>query len=329
MIDSIKLGFHCYLTSKQLEEWTMMTSTQYKPTSKISTKFQTWIKFPYGSIHVKYYPQDRNNRPEPLLLFEMSLPKLVYGNNIQMIDSPSLAIQKAQEIIGQYFYIPSVDLTMGTLYRLDLCYNFQVGEQVSEWIRQLFKLEYPRRKTKPYYPTEGVQYYSKRASLSFYNKEDETKDPTAHGILRMEASWRDKNQIGKLVNKPLATIGDFSSDVTVVLLNKELDRLGVNGQSPDDPTAALRILLKKKGLKWGFHLFGHLHARQIASRKVLIKMGVSRQIISRSQKKIKAAGLSMSIAENGVVLPKLVIDPKSIMGRDKTPMIYIGNGLDH
>ena len=291
----------------------MKEREQSYPTKKTRIKYETWLRFTKGSIHVIYYPQDRNNRPEPLLLYGMSLPKLVYGNNIHMIHTPSSAIEKAHQIIGQYAYIPRVDLNQGILYRMDLCYNFQVGEYVPEWIRQLYKLEYPRRKTKPYYPSQGVQYYSRKASLSFYGKEAETRDSDAHGILRMEASWRDKNQIGKLVGKPLATIGDFTSEVVFSLLNAELEKLGIKDRAPVDSLATLRILQGKYRPEQGVRLFGFLMARQIASSKEMKAMGMTKQTISRNQKEIREAGLSMSIAKNEVALPKLVITPRSIV----------------
>jgi hypothetical protein len=149
--------------------------------------------------------------------------------------------------------------------------------------------------------------------LSFYDKEAETRDPDAHEILRMEASWRDKNQIGKLVGKPLATIGDFTSDIAVSLLNSELKKLGIKDQAPLDSLATLRILMDKFGSEQGVRLYGYLNARQIASSREMKVMGMSKQTISRSQKQLRDAGLCMSIAKNEVALPMLGIIPRSIV----------------
>jgi len=280
------------------------------PTKKTRIKHETWInKTEIGSIHVVYYPQNWKGQPVPLLLFEMSLPKLVYGDNIHTISSPSSAIEKAHEIIRQYPYIPKVDLNKGILYRIDLCHNFQVGEFVPEWIRQLFKLEYPWRKTKPYYPTNGVRYHSGKASLSFYDKEEETNDSSAHGMLRMEASWEGRHQIGCLISRQKAMIGDFTSEVVATLLNAELAKLGILDQAPLDSLATLRVLMKQYGSEQGIRLFGHMQSRQIASSRELKAMGVPAPTIYRSNKLIRDAGLSMSIAENKVALPMLVIAP--------------------
>jgi hypothetical protein len=129
----------------------------------------------------------------------------------------------------------------------------------------------------------------------------------------MEASWRDKNRIGKLVGKPLATIGDFTSKVVVSLLNAELEKLGIKDRAPVDSLATLRILTEKYGSEQGVRLYGHLNARQIASNKEMKAMGMTKQTISRSQNQIRDAGLSMCIAENEVALPKLMITPRSIV----------------
>jgi len=311
LLDTVKLGFKISPSNEQLEKWELKVNSKYEPTRTTRFMSLSWLRFEEGSIRVKYYPQNVNTRPEPLLLIEMSLPKLVYGNNIQEIFSTSRAIEKGNQIIGQYSHIPRVDLNEGILYRIDLCHNFQVGAYVSEWIRQLYKLEYPRRKTKPYYPSQGVQYFSKRASLSFYNKEDECKNVSAHGILRMEASYRDKNQIGKLVGKSLATIGDFTSEGVVSHLNGLLQKLGIKDQAPADSLGALRILMNQYSSEQAVRLNGFLMARQIASSKELKAMGMVKQTISRSTKQIRAAGLSMCVADNVFPLPKLVINPRS------------------
>jgi hypothetical protein len=310
IIDTVKLGFHIPLSLEQLEEWDLKVNRRYKPTRTTRFMYLSWLRFEEGSIRVKYYPQDLKGQPVPLLLFEMSLPMLVYGNNIHTISSPSMAIEKAHEIIGQYPYIPKVDLNQGILHRIDLCHNFQVGEFVPEWIRQLYKLDYPWRKTKPYYPTNGVRYHSEKASLSFYDKEELTRDSSAHGMLRMEASWKGRHQIGCLIGRQRATLGDFSSVVVATLLNAELEKLGIKDQAPLDSLATLRILMAKYGSEQAVRLFGHMHARQIASSRELKAMGISEQTIWRSKNQIKEAGLSMSITENEVALPMLVLTPR-------------------
>jgi hypothetical protein len=316
MYDSIRVGFALAPTSEQLEKWDKVKVREkhfenHSLTKKTSFEYETWLRFKGGSIHVIYYPQDLHNEPEPLLLFEMSLPKLVYGDNIHMLFDPSLAIERAHQIISQHSHVPMVDLNQGVLYRIDLCYNFLVGEFVSEWIRQLFKLKYPRRKTKPYYPFEGVQYYSQKASLSYYGKEAETRDSNAQGILRMEATWRDKSQIGQLVGKPLAKIGDFPIEVVDSLLNAELEKLGIKDRAPFDSLAPLRILVKKYRPEQGRRLYGTLSALQKGSSADLKAMGITKQTISRDRKAIIAAELCMCTADNEIALPVLVITPRS------------------
>jgi hypothetical protein len=314
LFDTVIVGFHLSPTSQQLEEWDRVKIRQkHYMTYSSHYKYETWLRFNKGNIHVVYYPQDEHNEAKPLLLFEMSLPKLVYGDNIHMIFDPGLAIEKANQIIRQHSYMPIVDLNQGILYRIDLCFNILLGDSILEWIQQLLKLEYPRRKTKPYYPSEGVQYYSRRATLSFYGKEAESKNPDAHGILRMEASWRGKNRIEELVGKSDVMIAEFNSELAVSLLIAELAKLGIKDRAPVDSHATLRILVKKYGSEQGVRLYGFMNAIQIASSSEMKAIGMTKQTISRNRKQIRDAGLSMCIAENDYALPKLVINPRSTL----------------
>jgi DNA-binding XRE family transcriptional regulator len=225
-----------------------------------------------------------------------------------MITDPSPAIRLANSIIQSQPHIPLIDLFSGTLYRIDLCYNFQVGNHVSEFISQLFKLEYPHRKTKPYYPTNGVLYYSQKSSLTIYDKEEECKDLSACGLLRAEASWRDKYLIGNLVGKIIAKIGDFTLDTYKQLLNNELHKVGLCDTIFTDPTTALKVLTIRYGTEHGLRLFGYMYARQTMTRKQMIdNLQVSKQSVYRNNKEIVGAGLSMSLANNGEILPQLKI----------------------
>jgi len=323
MIDTVVIGFPIEPVKRQLEPW-HVTITKQSPQKnghkKLHTKFQTWLEYDSGKIHVTYYPQDMLNRPNPVILYEMSLPRLVYGNNLVLLEDPSLAIKKANQIIEQNPIVPRVDLNCGAVYRIDLCYNFQVGEFVSEWIRQLSKLEYPRRKTKPYYPSDGVRYHSGKATLTFYDKEEKSHNAKAYGILRMEATWKGRTQIGKLVGLPEARLGDFPIHLILSILDSELKKLGIKDREPIDPMASQTALIKQYGPEQGTRLFGFLCSSQQARKKDLLALGMSKQTISRNRKQIQEAGLSFGIAEEGHLLPSLVIQPQSTVERDHIPM---------
>lgn len=312
MIDTVKIGFPVSPTEDQLKEW--WSKTTRLPQGIIIKVYWTSIKFNGTSIRVDYYPQDLKLKPNPLLLFTLSLPYLVYGNNIQMIADPSPAIRLANSIIKSQTHIPTVDLFEGILYRIDLCYNFKVGEHVGEIINQLFKLEFPHRKTKPYYPTNGVQFYSTKSTLTLYDKEEECKDPSAHGLLRAESSWRDKYLIGKLVGKRVASIRDFTLNICANLLNIELKKAGVYDRIFADPNTAFTVLAHVYGPDYGMHLFGHLCARQTMTRKEMLERGISRNTIYRHDKDIRNAGLVLSMTNAQDQLPQLVIDPLCITG---------------
>ena len=95
----------------------------------------------------------------------------------------TLQTQNYQIVTG----IPKVNLWFGILARLDVCYNHKVGELVPYYIDALQSLEYSRRKTGPW-TTEGVQYKNKQMSTKFYDKEKESGNSEAYGILRQETT---------------------------------------------------------------------------------------------------------------------------------------------
>lgn len=132
-----------------------------------------------------YYPQGYDMRP--LLTLELSLPKIIYGNNYRMLLAIDSSIKVGNKILSEVPHAPILDLAEGILLRVDMCYNHQVGEAVDDYIRAMRDLEYPHRRTK-YHRGEGVEFRSKHITTKFYNKQRETGMVEAAGILRQETT---------------------------------------------------------------------------------------------------------------------------------------------
>lgn len=62
---------------------------------------------------------------KPLLTLEVSLPKLIYGNNYQMLGSLDGTIQIGNMFLAIVSHAPILDLAEGILILLDMCYNHQ------------------------------------------------------------------------------------------------------------------------------------------------------------------------------------------------------------
>lgn len=123
-------------------------------------------------IKYAYYPYALGGTP--LLKIEFSLPHVLYGNNSIMIYDIQRAVNAASALLPVIPGIPHLDLWAGRLYRLDVCYNHQVGNLVPYYNNAIGHLRYPRRESPTVYGNNGVQFKNKRASFKVYDKMEET-----------------------------------------------------------------------------------------------------------------------------------------------------------
>ncbi len=258
-------------------------------------------------VRIVYYPQDMFGNPYELSLVECSLPKLVYGTNVEMLIDVEPALKALESVVNDFFK-RTVDLSMAELDRIDLCYNHQVDSHVGEWIQYLFKCHYSQRKTKPYYPTDGVQFYSTKATLSFYDKLQQSKLEGAWGILREESSYVNKGSVRRALHttEPVL-IGNFSPEVVEGILRAENNKLGIEGAVVADKTVALRHLVAERGAEQGMRLFGYLYAASIAPAKKLCELGINERTLYRNKQQIKECGIGPQLGEHSIKLPSLDI----------------------
>lgn len=194
MLDTIRLKFPIALELEQLQGWIQkITSTQsggFRQSFIYNPKINDDVMLKYT-----YYPLGYDCKP--LLLLEFSLPKLLYGNNFQMLGSIDGTIKLANMFLAHVPNAPILDLAEGILIRLDICYNHQVGDAVDDYIKALGYLDYPHRRTK-YHRYEGVEFKAKHITTKFYNKQHESGIPEAFGILRQETTIMSSKAIQKL-----------------------------------------------------------------------------------------------------------------------------------
>jgi len=129
-----------------------------------------------------YYPDQKK------LFLECSLPKILFNNNYSMIHLEDLQeiSQIIQDLIQEELKIQVEDLSSWKVHKMDLCFNFQVGELVKDYLRYFQKIFLPYAGASIVFQDETVTWKSKSKGLKFYDKMRESKDPGAEGILRME-----------------------------------------------------------------------------------------------------------------------------------------------
>lgn len=311
MLDTVQVMAHVSPTSKQLENW--LNNPLIIPGEEPRNKFFQNAAMDSGAgINLIYYPSNPRY-PEPALLIQVSLPKVLYGNNVEMITSQGDiddAIREVNDFIGGTPWIPNVDIGKEALYRIDLAYNHQVGDRVQDYIRALSNLDYPLRKTEPYLH-EGVQFFSSAASTKFYDKHQESLLQSALGILRQETTLRRNSYIARRMGGQRPTLRDVTPLWVSETLQEDLRRLGLLNGMITNRDLALEILTSHYGMNTAMHLLGYLMASQSMTTEQMIDNGTSERSIQRWNKMLADAGVSLAMTDAKVALPPLTIDMES------------------
>jgi hypothetical protein len=146
--------------------------------------------------YIVYYSNTKS------LIIQLSIPKFLYGQNIRVINKKDINTfwerfeQKLKELLGIV-----VERSKWIVQRIDVCWNFKVGNKVSDYIKYLGTRKLPYKNTYCINQSETVIYKNKSSRIMFYDKQKEckvNKQPEdiiskAEGILRMEISPSYKN----------------------------------------------------------------------------------------------------------------------------------------
>jgi hypothetical protein len=218
--------------------------------------------------------------------------------------------------------LPPLDLWEGVLYRLDVYYNHQVKSLVPHFIKALFSLDYSHRKPERY-TNQGVQFYSKLSTTKFYDKRKERcykKDKLgallAKGILRQETTLYGK-KIQIQTGKAKPTLRDITPDLLFEVLENELRKLNLLGNSIGTCETTVKILCEKYGPKAGMYYFGLLKAKLDSPSKEIIvsNSNLHPRSLDRQLNKIVNAGIPLTLTEYLEPLPPLVIDRETDLGK--------------
>jgi len=189
-----------------------------------------------------------------------------------------------------------------------MCYNHQVVEKVNDYIEALGKLEYPHRRTK-HHRFEGVEFRAKRKTTKFYDKERESGDIEAKGILRQETTLINGKDIQKLLKVRKPTLKDISFEQVAKFMRDELDRLGLLNNSIGTHDTALKQLCAKHGSDAGIYYYAILELKIDKSKKEIInETQMHPRSLDRKLKKIKDTGIPLTLTDREEPLPPLNIN---------------------
>ncbi len=303
MLDTIRVKFPISPTDEDLKNWTRKTTSTQTGTSDV---------FIYNPVindaMVKFTYRPFDFKGKPILSVELSMPKMSFGHNHQMIDSIEEAVKVINSRLGEIPHIPKLDIAEGYLLRLDMCYNHQVGDMVNDYIKAIGNLEYPHRRTK-HHRGEGAEFRAKHKTTKFYNKEHESGYAEAYGILRQEITLMNGKDIQKILGKPKPTLLDISKDKVIEFLQDDLAKLGLLGNSIFTRNTALKTLCEEHGTNAGFYYFGLLMSKMDKSKKQIGKDADTHpRSLDRKLKKIVDSGIPLTITDREEPLPPLVIE---------------------
>lgn len=309
MIDTVALAYDLKVDTELLAFWDRMETK--KANGNRFMHYQLNSNLENGATVIStYLPYSIEGHPQ--LRVEFSIPKMIFGKNYMMVNDIGEAIPSINFSFTEIEGLPSIDARQGIVRRADACYNHLVGDAVPYFIKALASLEFHYRKTMPY-SSHGVQFMNKLASTKFYDKEKESRDPSAYGILRQETTLR-REAVKKLTGKKKPTIADLTPELLARALEKDLGELGLLGHSIGTKDTTLGVLCKTYGEQAGIYYFGLLYARTSHTKEmVAVATNSHPRSMDRRLQKIAEAGIPLTLAETVEPLPPLVIDLNNAM----------------
>jgi len=305
MLDTVRVKFPISPDPEQLQYWTHKTTSTESHGLREYYLYNPTINNDGVMLKYTYYPLGYDTNP--LLTFECSLPKLIYGNNYQMLLSIDRSIEAVNTKLANVPHAPILDLAEGILIRLDMCYNHKVGETVDDYLKPLSNLDYPHRRTK-YHRGEGVEFKAKHITTKFYNKQRETGMVEAFGILRQETTLMNGKAIQNILGVKKPTLLDVSRDFVIDYLNNDLKKLALFENSIGTRRTVLNRLCDAYGSDAGFCYYGILVSKMDRSRKQLAQETKTHpRSLDRRLRKIIDAKIPLTMTDREEPLPPLII----------------------
>ena len=220
--DTIGVSYRIEIPQEELETWDKKNRGE--------TYERQYVFADNESLYASYHPYSYGSDPRPMLSIYLSLPKIIFGCNHKMLNNNYFqgAIYKANNLIKSIPVFSIVEnVENAPLVRFDVANNFIVGENIDEYLTAAKNSHgYPRRKKHIY--DHGVNFRSKRETVTVYDKIAECGHTEADGMLRLEVSIKGSSQVSKILGKSKPTILDVTPDIQNELLRTPLKNLHLN-----------------------------------------------------------------------------------------------------
>lgn len=195
MFDTVKLKVRpIYIDSETMNQLNAKSVTFLsKETGALSTSYTIYDeKLPF----IKYIESSQT------LYVQVSIPKFLYSDNVTMLTEADIPLffDSLQDRIQQLFHI-QIPHDEWTVVRCDVCWNFQVDNNVGDYVRLLGKQQLAYKNTTTYNQDQTVEYWNKSSRIIFYDKHKQTTKmkeapdiiERSKGILRLEVRPSDSD----------------------------------------------------------------------------------------------------------------------------------------
>lgn len=249
-----------------------------------------------------------------VLRVESSLPKLLFGNNVQTVCRAGHALDELGALLRDHVDGAISSLAEMDYARTDYCYNFKVGETLPDYVRTLSKIAYlkHRRTTDEY---DGAEWWGDNGRMvRAYDKFQEVREkdkltiPEARGVLRFEVQIRRKSRFlqRRLKNQRPKLRDVLNPFLAYSTLSETLHQMCLDSQFvPLDQ--ARRMLDALYSLRKATRLLGVL--RRLESQSVEELKTISpRSTFYADKRELREQGL-WPPASGGTELPPLMLPP--------------------
>ncbi|NIK70561.1 hypothetical protein [Paenibacillus sp. BK720] len=195
MFDTVKLKVRpIYIDSDTMAELNAKSFTSLsKETGALSSSY---------TIYDEQIPFIKYIESSQTLHVQVSIPKFLYGDNVTMLTEADISFffERLQNRIEQLFHI-HIPHDEWTISRCDVCWNFQVGKDVGEYVKWFSKQKLAYKDTITYNQDQTVAFKNKSSGIQFYDKHKQVtrvKEASdlierSKGILRLEVNPSDND----------------------------------------------------------------------------------------------------------------------------------------
>lgn len=324
MIDTVRLKLRMKLSPSLLvSPWRRFPTQHVDPItgelSESKVKYELVSGELGASIRYIYRPSDYQGNPL-LYISISSFPKLVYGDELEVIHNLEEAIFRANLIVNSTPVLPGIDLGKGEIDYVDFVYDHHLGDQTDDYLEVITRLIHPHRTRIVYLNAErgivrsakdnGVLFSTESGNglLRFYKRDESCGIP---GILRQESGVSERT-LRRITGIDRLIFREITPELAVHCLQNSLDAIGMNNTVITDKENALGILLKQyssgKAMRLAeFVSFAGEHPES-DTQQLAKALKYTPQAINKYKRQLTAAGIAPTTISSSRVLEPLTID---------------------